>query len=120
MQVSLPTLANIQVVVGIEFAQKFCRDFIECVQKVFLRSEVTPGIALAAVRARKSICADRTNHRRLQLGFDGLSAEPLRQVIAAKRRFRGAVALHPAAMSLQACTTQSVHCPALLVLPLAW
>lgn len=88
MQVSLPTLANIQVVVGIEFAQKFCRAFIECVQKVFLRSEVTPGIALAAVRARKSICADRTNHRRLQLGFDGLSAEPLRQVIAAKRRFK--------------------------------
>lgn len=88
MQVSLPTLANVQVVVGIEVAQKFCRAFIECAQKVFLGSEVAPRIALAAVRARKSIRADRTNYRRIQLGFDGLSAEPLRQVIAAKRRFK--------------------------------
>lgn len=107
MQVSLPTLANVQVVASVEVAQKFCRAFIECAQKVFLRSEMAPGIALAAVWARKSIRADRTNHRRIQLGLDGLPAEPLRQVIAAKRRFRGAVALQPAAMSLQACTTQS-------------
>ena len=60
----------------------------EKLHKVFLSSEMAPGIALATVWARKSIRADRTNHRRIQLGFDGLSAEPLRQVIAAKRRFK--------------------------------
>lgn len=105
MQMSLPALANVQVVVGIEVAQKFCRAFIECAQKAFLGSEVAPRFALAAV-LNPSLPIEQiiaAPSLALTVCWPSLCGKSLRLSAV----LRGAVALHPAAMSLQACTTQS-------------